>query len=142
MAPEGTEAAGEKRAEAMSTLGALGVIAVTEGTGLTACMAVHVAVRVISRGRARSDVAASARLMIYVNGGSVIGALTAGAWPRAVVYAVICCGIAAWLWWRRKKRRTAAQLLGAKSRQLRDALVKRAREAGTPRPVLRPVPVR
>lgn len=125
----------------MSVLGSVGVILLTEGTGLTACVAVHIAVKVISHGRARAELAQSGRLMIYVNGGSVIGALTAGAWPRAIVYAVICCGIAAWLWWRRKKRRSVAAMLGAKSRALRDAIVRRAREAARPRPVLRPVPV-
>ena len=40
-------------------------------------------------------------------------------------------------WWR-GKRRKAAQLLGAKTRALRDALVRKAREAATPRPVLAP----
>ena len=42
-------------------------------------------------------------------------------------------------WWRRKGRRAAATL-GAKSRALRDALVRKVREL-TPRPALRPVPV-
>jgi thiol:disulfide interchange protein len=57
----------------------------------------------------------------------------AGAGVMAVVGAVI--------WWhRRKKRRRAAALLGAKSRALRDALVRRARQSARPRPVLRPVP--
>ena len=49
-------------------------------------------------------------------------------------------GAAVW-WWRRKKRRSVTALLGAKAKALRDALVRRAREA-TPKPrrVLRPVP--
>lgn len=45
------------------------------------------------------------------------------------------------LWWwhsRRKGRKRAASLLGAKSRALRDALVKRARELARPRAVLAP----
>ena len=47
-----------------------------------------------------------------------------------------------WLLGPRKKRRSAAALLGAKSRALREALVRRAREVARPRPVLRPVPGR
>ena len=46
-------------------------------------------------------------------------------------------------WWRNRrnrKRRKVAALLGAKSRALRDALVRKAREAAKPKPVLRPVP--
>jgi len=43
-------------------------------------------------------------------------------------------------WWNRRKRRNAAALIGAKSRALRDALVRKVRESATPRPVLRPVP--
>jgi hypothetical protein len=48
--------------------------------------------------------------------------------------------LAIW-WWRRKKRRNVAALIGAKSRALRDAIVRKAREVARPRPVLRPVPV-
>ena len=40
----------------------------------------------------------------------------------------------------RRKRKRARALLGAKSRQLRDALVRKQRELTRPRPVLRPVP--
>jgi hypothetical protein len=43
-------------------------------------------------------------------------------------------------WWRRKDRKRAAKALGAKSRALRDALVRKAREAARPRRVLQPVP--
>jgi len=52
----------------------------------------------------------------------------------------VAIGAAVW-WWRRKKRRSVTALLGAKAKALRDALVRRAREA-TPKPrrVLRPVP--
>lgn len=47
--------------------------------------------------------------------------------------------IALALWWsRRKGRKRAARWLGAKSRAARDALVRRAREALQPRPVLAP----
>jgi hypothetical protein len=66
--------------------------------------------------------------------GDIPGAAAAGA----------SVAVAAWLWWKsssRGKRKRAAALLGAKSRALRDALVRKAREAGTPRRVLQPVPV-
>ena len=45
----------------------------------------------------------------------------------------------AWQWYR-KDRRKVRDVLGAKSRALRDALVRKAREVAKPRPVLRPVP--
>jgi hypothetical protein len=48
---------------------------------------------------------------------------------------------AIWFFTRRRRER-AAKLIGAKTRALRDALARKAREAGQPRPVLRPVPVR
>jgi membrane protein implicated in regulation of membrane protease activity len=80
------------------------------------------------------------------------GALTAAAISSVIVlsagrlwYGAGTAGVtavaAAVIWWhRRKKRRRAAALLGAKSRALRDALVRRARQSARPRPVLRPVP--
>lgn len=44
------------------------------------------------------------------------------------------------LWWfNRRRRNRAKQLIGAKSRAIRDALVRRMRELA-PRPVLQPVP--
>jgi hypothetical protein len=45
-----------------------------------------------------------------------------------------------WQWWKgsRRGRDKAAKLLGDKSRALRDALVRRAREITVPRPVLAP----
>lgn len=54
-----------------------------------------------------------------------------------------CAGICVIAWWagrRRRKRRRALEMLGAKSRALRDQLVRRVRETAIPRPVLRPVP--
>jgi hypothetical protein len=46
-----------------------------------------------------------------------------------------------WFWWRnRRNRKRAPRAYGAKSAALLAALVKRAREAAKPRPVLRPVP--
>lgn len=54
----------------------------------------------------------------------------------ATVSAVVCL----LTWWRRRKRRRALAAIGAKSRALRAALVRRMRKAATPRPVLRPQP--
>lgn len=64
-----------------------------------------------------------------------------GQWPACAVF-LILAAICAWQWWngRRKDRDRAGFLIGAKSRALRDALVRRVREAAKPRPVLRPVP--
>lgn len=51
--------------------------------------------------------------------------------------------LAVWLWHHtRTRRKRAAELLGAKTRALRDALVRKTRQALQPRPVLQPVPVR
>lgn len=60
----------------------------------------------------------------------------------AVAWDLILATYFAWLLWRRwrKHRKTVAALLGAKSRALRDALVRRQREVARSRPVLRPVP--
>jgi hypothetical protein len=56
----------------------------------------------------------------------------------------VCGAACAWSWWnyhsKHRRKRKAAATLGAKSRALRDALVRRVREL-TPRPALRPVPV-
>lgn len=48
--------------------------------------------------------------------------------------------LAIWWWRRRKDRRRALRELGYKARALLAAVVRRAREAAQPRPVLRPVP--
>ena len=74
--------------------------------------------------------------------GFTAGAATAlhGNW----LWTVINVSIGAWWlwkWWRRKDRKRAAALVGEKSRALRDAIVKRAKDASRgARPVLRPVP--
>lgn len=53
----------------------------------------------------------------------------------------LSAAIALVIWYRKRRgRKRAGSVLGAKSRALIAALVSRAREAGTPRPVLRPVP--
>ena len=55
--------------------------------------------------------------------------------------AIVNAGIGAWLWWRRRKRRDRApHAYGAKSKARIAALVRKARQAARPRPVLRPVP--
>lgn len=43
-------------------------------------------------------------------------------------------------WWNRRRRDRARKWLGAKSRALRDAIVRRMRDVTTPRRILRPVP--
>jgi hypothetical protein len=50
--------------------------------------------------------------------------------------------LAAIWYFTRKRRKRAAALAGAKTRALRDALVRKARELLQPRPVLQPIPVR
>jgi hypothetical protein len=72
-------------------------------------------------------------------GGTVVSLLQHEWWPAAGYAISGAVGIAVW-WWRRKKRRPVAKLIGAKSRQIRDAIVRRAREAARPRPVLSPAP--
>jgi uncharacterized membrane protein YfcA len=57
----------------------------------------------------------------------------------AFAAASLLVALAVW-WWKRKDRKRAASLVGAKSRALRDALVRRAREVARPRPVLKPAP--
>lgn len=67
-----------------------------------------------------------------------------GAWPPAAIYAAVAL-LAAWQWWRhwrRRRRDRARASLGAKSRALRDALVRRMRESLAPRPGPVPVPSR
>ena len=55
--------------------------------------------------------------------------------------ASLAAGIAAWLYWRHRGRKDrTASLASAKGRAIIAALVRRAREAAQPRPVLRPVP--
>lgn len=48
----------------------------------------------------------------------------------------------AWLDWRKRKKRKAGEALGAKSKALRDSLVRKARELRQPRPQRVPVPAR
>jgi hypothetical protein len=72
--------------------------------------------------------------------GGAIGYAASGAWAAAAVCAASAI-LAAFLWWlSRRRRRKAPRSLGAKSRAVLAVLVRRAREAAKPRPVLRPVP--
>lgn len=59
--------------------------------------------------------------------------------PAAVSAAQIGIAIAIWRW-RNRRRDRAPKLAGAKSRARLAALVRAAREAAKPRPVLQPVP--
>lgn len=78
--------------------------------------------------------ASAAFLVINV----IYGAALHDLLPAAISAAYLTGALAFW-WWRRRRDRMKAAL-GAKSRALRDALVRRAREAARPRPVLRPSP--
>lgn len=62
-------------------------------------------------------------------------------WAWAIWLAVCAIIMGFWRWrnWRKRRKRTLA-LAGAKSRARLAKLVRRAREAATPRPVLQPVP--
>lgn len=64
----------------------------------------------------------------------------AGRWTE-LACAGISATVAIFLWWFNRRRRDRAKAwLGAKSKALRDALVRKQRELAKPRPVLRPVP--
>jgi hypothetical protein len=64
-----------------------------------------------------------------------------GDWVGGVnAFLAVTSGLCWWFNRRNRKRRRALAALGDKSRALRDALVRKAREAARPRPALRPVP--
>lgn len=67
--------------------------------------------------------------------------LLAGDWVGALVSTVLAV-VVLWDWWnRRRKRKDRAPLaLGAKIKAIIDGMVRKVREAGKPRLVLRPVP--
>ena len=65
-------------------------------------------------------------------------AASLGWWAAAGEGIAFLIALALWWWSRRKGRKRAAGLLGGKLRALRDALVRRARQAWQPRPVLVP----
>ena len=99
------------------------------------------AVTMCATGLIRPVSARSYRAAMWITAaiGCVIGDALLGAWLAMVLAVVnLIIGIALW-WWRRKGRKRAAALLGAKSRAIRDAIVKRAKDASRgARPVLRP----
>ena len=66
-----------------------------------------------------------------------------GIWAMAALMIVVAVmnGWLWWRWWKRRKRKRAVALLGAKSRALRDALVRAMRRERKPSRVLRPHPV-
>ena len=75
--------------------------------------------------------------------GALAGVLSFGAARDLVPLAisVLHLTLAAFLWWLSRRRRDRApRSYGAKSGALLAALVRKAREAGKPRPVLRPAP--
>lgn len=73
-------------------------------------------------------------------GGIIVGSIERDVYwgSGSAVSCVIC--VAAWWWRKRRGRKRAPRAYGAKSRALLAALVRKAREAGKPRPSLRPVP--
>ena len=76
-----------------------------------------------------------------VNGVFAIADLLDGIWQIAILHALMSA-ICLWAWWhKRKRRRRALAWLGSKSRALRDALVRKVREARQPRRILAPAPV-
>jgi membrane protein implicated in regulation of membrane protease activity len=78
--------------------------------------------------------------------GAISNALMIPMWLFLHIYwmaglSVLLALLFAWDWWRKRKRRKRSpKALGAKSRALIAALVRKAREAARPRPVLRPQP--
>jgi len=73
------------------------------------------------------------------DGLTVPGLLVLHAWPAAAMLAALAAWWA-WQWWNRRRKSRAKAWLGAKSKAVRDALVRKLREARKPRPVLRPAP--
>lgn len=68
--------------------------------------------------------------------------MAAGEWGWGL-WTAVCAVANGVMWWNsrnRRRRKRAAALIGAKSRAVRDALVRKVRERATPRRVLRPVP--
>ena len=114
-----------------------------EGTCVGMMLLFRVMALTLSRTpEARADgLRLAVRMGAYGNGGAAVGAAYGHAWLSMTAFIVIGGLVLLWIWWRRKKRRNAAALLGAKSRALRDALVRRVKESGKARPALRPVPV-
>jgi hypothetical protein len=74
--------------------------------------------------------------------GLLVFNIVTGDWGWAAWMAFVTAATA-WSWWdsrRKRRRRRAMAAAGAKTRAIRDAMVRKVRQAGRPRPVLRPVP--
>lgn len=80
------------------------------------------------------------RNWLIVSAGAFIGAVMITQWIRLPIDTGTAAA-GAWIWlWKRKRKDRAPRMYGAKSRALVAALVRKAREAARPRPVLRPQP--
>lgn len=105
-----------------------------------ASIAAHIAAVFTHRrwpvGEVAEDVALLVANIVYA-----IGALLRGQWEGVEISGAAVV-IIAWHIWRRhrRERKQAAELIGAKSRAIRDGLVRRMREVAKPGPVLRPSP--
>lgn len=73
-------------------------------------------------------------------GVEVSGVLAADPLECAIAAALAAGGLALWWWLRRKHKDRAPRMHGHKARTALAALVRKAREAARPRPVLRPAP--
>jgi hypothetical protein len=75
------------------------------------------------------------------NGLGIAALVTIRAWDVTPIFVVFLIATL-WRWNRRRKDPDKVSVIGAKARAVRDLLVRRARDATTPRQVLNPVPVR
>ena len=111
---------------------ALGVVVPPPGALLTVLLRRAIRLRRVSRGFPAEWFAFAVLLgVIWLAGG--LGGAAAGCGASALIALAVS-------WWRRN-RQGVARLIGAKARAIRDGLVRRAREALAPRPVLQPVRV-
>lgn len=81
-------------------------------------------------------------MWISVSGGGIVSGFIfpprSPSWAAGSAVSLVAALI--FWWWRRRKGKRSPKAMGAKSRALIAAMVKRAREAARPRPVLRPLP--
>lgn len=114
--------------------------AVGNGLGLAGLVALFICVLVYAKAPAGSDRRRRTALLAASSASvaSVSGVLD-GDWFVVITNAATAV-IWLWLWdHTRRNGKRAVKSLGAKSRAIRDAIVRKAREAAQPRPVLRPV---